>query len=622
MLRSRSRTSTIPPQITAFAPADRSLDLIPGSSQSFSVTASDPEGDVVSVQWLVDGTPTATGPTFTYTPSLASGGLHIIEVVATDASPLGGWKASAGSVALPAPADSANLSIAMSGTSESGQGSIQLTYQITATNNGPAPATGVMLTDTLPAGLSFGSMTASQGSCTSLAPGTVTCALGNLASGASATATLLGTPTTTATITNTARVTAAEFDPDLGNNSTSQGIEVDFLWFMPSEIAGYDDYAHVAVDTSGVYLSTVDEGGPAFLIKYDTSGTEVWRHALFAYQQVGHGVAADTSGVYTIGFTGVGRFLAPSISKFDADGTELWTRQFGGGSQNPTDIAVAAGSVYVVVQYANNPYLIKYDMHGTELWEKPLPGFSLLGLGTQSQSLAADSSGIYVVYYHVPPINGYALSKYDVDGNEVWTTSVGDISVSYGTLAVDAGGVYLVATGPSGFVRKYTKDGAELWTRQVELFGTSHMAVVSDGSTVYVGGIYPVGSPHHPGFIRKYDVDGNELSAHLFGDATSSVTGVQDFAVGCAGVFAAGHTQRLSGQSDTFVMQLSSPAIRCNPQAPTVSTTSPLVVVNEGQVGRNSGIYANAGANLPVSLAASVGALTKTGRRRASGSGR
>ena len=136
-------------------------------------------------------------------------------------------------------------------------------------------------------------------------------------------------------------------------------------------------------------------------------------------------------------------------------------------------------------------------------------------------------------------------------------------------------------------------------------------------TAVYVGGTYPVGSPSFPGLIRKYDVDGNEISAHVlrFGEATS-LTNVQDFAVGCAGVFAAGHMMSstfVSRPIDTFVLKLSSPAIPCNPNAPTVSTTSPLVVVNEGQVGRNSGIYANAGTNQPVSLSTSVGTLTKTG---------
>jgi uncharacterized repeat protein (TIGR01451 family) len=502
----------------------------------------------------------------------------------------------------------------MNGTSESGQGSDQLTYEIIVTNNGPAAATGVALTDTLPAGLSFGSMTASQGSCTPVDPRTMTCTLGNLASGASAIATLVGTPTTTATITNTTRVTAAEFDPDLSNNSTSQGIGVDFIWFRRSEISGYDDHATVAVDTSGVYLATADAEGlqTTFLIKYDTSGTEVWRHEFATDRSAGRvnaGVAADTSGVYTIGATVISGIYDTLISKFDAHGAELWTHQFDGSSHNfPADIAVAAGGIYVVGNPAFgasiSPFVRAYDTSGTELWTASLAGFF-------AHSIAADASGVYV--FHT--ISGSVISKYDVNGNAVWTSPVAGFTGGGGrtnsVLAVDAGGVYVASNGSPAFVRKYDKDGGELWTRLFEMWNSSP-AVASDGSTVYVGGINP---PGIAGLIRTYDVDGNELSAHVlrFGEIQ---TGVQDFAVGCAGVFAAGHTSSstfVSRPIDTFVMKLSTPALPCHPDAPTVSATSPLVVVNEGQVGRNSGIYANAATNEPVGLSASVGTLTKTG---------
>src|SRR5262249_13313897 len=59
----------------------------------------------------------------------------------------------------------------------------------TVTNNGPATATNVQLTDTLPAGSTFVSATASQGSCTGAA--VVVCSLGSLAKGASATVTIV-----------------------------------------------------------------------------------------------------------------------------------------------------------------------------------------------------------------------------------------------------------------------------------------------------------------------------------------------------------------------------------------------------------------------------------------------
>ena len=100
------------------------------------------------------------------------------------------------------------------------QVSAGLTYVVTVVNNGPSPATGVTLTDTLPANVRFIAATPSQGSCT-LVGRTLTCLLGNLAVGATATVTILTVPTSPGISTNTATVTGNEFDPNLANNTAT-----------------------------------------------------------------------------------------------------------------------------------------------------------------------------------------------------------------------------------------------------------------------------------------------------------------------------------------------------------------------------------------------------------------
>jgi len=67
-----------------------------------------------------------------------------------------------------------------------------LTYMIGVTNNGPDTATGVTLTDTLPAGVTYVSATSTQGTC-SRSGSTVTCSIGTLANGASTTVTIIVT---------------------------------------------------------------------------------------------------------------------------------------------------------------------------------------------------------------------------------------------------------------------------------------------------------------------------------------------------------------------------------------------------------------------------------------------
>ena len=94
-----------------------------------------------------------------------------------------------------------------------------LTYTLTVTNNGPNDATGVTLTDTLPTGVSFGSVASSQGTCSRI--DTVSCNLGSLMNGATATVTLVVTPTTAGPLTNTASVSGNETDPTTSNNTAS-----------------------------------------------------------------------------------------------------------------------------------------------------------------------------------------------------------------------------------------------------------------------------------------------------------------------------------------------------------------------------------------------------------------
>jgi uncharacterized repeat protein (TIGR01451 family)/CSLREA domain-containing protein len=95
-----------------------------------------------------------------------------------------------------------------------------LTYTITVNNGGPSTATNVTLADTLPASVTFGSATPSQGSCTQ-SGGTVTCNLGSIADGGSATVTITVTPNAAGTISNTATVSANESDPNSANNTAT-----------------------------------------------------------------------------------------------------------------------------------------------------------------------------------------------------------------------------------------------------------------------------------------------------------------------------------------------------------------------------------------------------------------
>ena len=121
----------------------------------------------------------------------------------------------------------------------------QVTFTITLANDGPADATNVAVTDAVPAGLTFDSVTPSAGTYDS---GTGVWTLASLAAGNDATLTIAATVTQAGTITNTAEVTASDQpDPDStpGNGD-----------------AGEDDQASVTLVAAEPVADTDADGVP------------------------------------------------------------------------------------------------------------------------------------------------------------------------------------------------------------------------------------------------------------------------------------------------------------------------------------------------------------------------
>ena len=93
-------------------------------------------------------------------------------------------------------------------------------YSFSLSNAGPAAATNVRLTDTLPEGTEFVSSTTTVGSCQHL-NGTLVCNLGTLASGSSATVALTVRPTIGGTHINQVVVSTDTADPIATNNTAT-----------------------------------------------------------------------------------------------------------------------------------------------------------------------------------------------------------------------------------------------------------------------------------------------------------------------------------------------------------------------------------------------------------------
>ncbi|MBI4464276.1 MAG: hypothetical protein HY647_06185 [Acidobacteria bacterium] len=302
------------------------------------------------------------------------------------------------------------------------------------------------------------------------------------------------------------------------------------------------------------------------------------------------GIAGDASGVYIVGYTGgtlPGQTRAGDwdayVHKYDVNGNELWTRQFGTyGPDFATGVAVDASGVYVVggtfdllpgqTGYAGT-YLRKYDSNGNELWTRQF--------GTPysdgASGVALDATGVYVVG-STQTMAGYYdafVHKYDSNGNELWTRQFGTANEDYARgVAVDATGVYVVGEAGStlsgqtcygcAFVRKYDLDGNELWTRQfgnadtVLVYLVHAYGVAVDASAIYVvGGTWgslpgQTNSGYSDAFVRKYNKSsGSVVWTRQFG--TRSFDEARGVAVDATGVYVVGEAGSEGGYTDAFV---------------------------------------------------------------------
>lgn len=99
-----------------------------------------------------------------------------------------------------------------------------LTYTITVSNGAELAATGVTVTNTIPAGTNFVSASASQGTCSGTS--VVTCNLGGIGKSATATVTIVVAPQAVGTINDTATVSGNEPDANTANNSGTRSTTV------------------------------------------------------------------------------------------------------------------------------------------------------------------------------------------------------------------------------------------------------------------------------------------------------------------------------------------------------------------------------------------------------------
>ena len=404
------------------------------------------------------------------------------------------------------------------------------------------------------------------------------------------------------------------------------------VWIRQFGTDGGDEGWGIALDATGVYVAgwtfstfpgqTNAGAEDAFVRKYDASGTVLWTRQFGTFNQdyaLSVAVNQSGAGVYVGGHTWAtlpGQTSAGGLDAFvrmyDRDGNELWTRQFGtSGAEAAGAVAADASGVYVAgstdgtfpgqTYYGDfDAFIRKYDADGNELWTRQ---YGTVG-DDRAHGITADPFGVVVAGMTSGTLPGQTsagdvdayVQKYDADGSLIWTRQFGTPGQEDSSgIGHDQTGLYVAgqttgvfpgqtSSGNSdAFVRKYDVNGNELWTRQ---FGTSSFDYLRRGLAVNASGIYPagftygvflgeVGSGDLDAFVRKYDAGGNSSWTVQFGSSMADWT--YGAAADQTAVYLTGFTEGvLPGQpnppwSDVFLVKVE----ERNNQAPTVTLTRP-----------------------------------------------
>jgi len=203
-----------------------------------------------------------------------------------------------------------------------------ITFTITATNNGPDAATGVTVTDPLPAGLTFVSATASQGA---YVAGTGVWTVGTLANGATATLDIQATVDVDTGIVNTATYSGGDVDdPDSTNDSDSATVgpvaaaDLVVAKTGPASVtAGGNVTYTVVVTNNGPSSATnvvIADPTPAGLVFVGNTGDCVTAYPC-TIATLASGASATVSSTYTVpaGYAGPSPIVNTATASSDVD---------------------------------------------------------------------------------------------------------------------------------------------------------------------------------------------------------------------------------------------------------------------------------------------------------------
>ncbi len=215
-----------------------------------------------------------------------------------------------------------------------------------------------------------------------------------------------------------------------------------------------DNYSHghsITSDKNGyIYYGGYKNSGAgdSFVAKLDSSGNKQWETTFNGsgteYLQ---GIAIDkhTNDVYITGYTHSSYFYGNAslgnwdnyISKINSDGTIDWVKRFGTSGQDTTRAIETGsdGSLYVAGNsLAYGGSITKFDKNGTIIWTKYI-GETVSGITVNDDASSIFITGWTLNSFEGSPTAGYSdafIAEFKSDGTKVWSKLLGGASNDYG----------------------------------------------------------------------------------------------------------------------------------------------------------------------------------------------
>ncbi len=203
-----------------------------------------------------------------------------------------------------------------------------------------------------------------------------------------------------------------------------------------------------------------------YLIKTDANGNEVWKKTFGgAYNDMAFSGQQTSDGGYIV--AGLTASLSGNgvedvyLLKIDANGNKMWEKAFGDRDRSEAGYSVqqtsdggyiiAGQTVWAVMGQwfiQSDVYLVKTDANGNEIWEKEFGGNS----SDFGYSVSQTSDGGYVIAGFTgsfEDLGATYLIKTDANGDEVWEKTFEGISGISGTISAQqtSDGGYIISAG-------------------------------------------------------------------------------------------------------------------------------------------------------------------------------